>query len=86
LAIIHKKNVEEFKNPAIFYHFSHILELGKFQILPNNKGFDGFPFSKRKKERKKERKCPIESGGMKFLIGLLPKVPFPLEIYLVLPY
>jgi hypothetical protein len=53
LAIIHKKNVEEFKNPAIFYHFSHILELGKFQILPNNKGFDGFPFSKREKERKK---------------------------------
>jgi hypothetical protein len=32
------------------------------------------------KERKKERKCPIESGGMKFLIGLLPKVPFQLEI------
>jgi hypothetical protein len=38
------------------------------------------------KERKKERKCPIESGGIKFLIGLLPKVPFQLEIYLVLTY
>jgi hypothetical protein len=43
------------KKEKFSQHFSHILELGTFQILCNNKGkgFDAFPFSKRKKERKK---------------------------------